>query len=96
MPPAIPATASLLLAVFWALSVFGGWGVEAFCPAAQSPGACADRIASAVRVSGGIALFAAASTTAAWFTRRQGLLGVAVLSWVAAVGALFVGGVIAQ
>ncbi|GAA4599327.1 hypothetical protein GCM10023194_79110 [Planotetraspora phitsanulokensis] len=88
--------ASLLLAVLWALSVFGGWGVEAFCPAAESPGACADRIASAARFSGAVALFAAASTGVAWFTKRQGLLGVAVFAWVAAVGVLFVGGVIAQ
>jgi hypothetical protein len=96
VPPAIPTMASLLLALLWALSVFGGWGVEAFCPAAGSPDGCVDRIASAAVVSGVIALFAAASTAAAWFTRRQGLLGVAVITWVAAVGALFVGGVIAQ
>ncbi|GII29232.1 hypothetical protein [Planotetraspora mira] len=96
MPPAIPTMASLLLALLWVLSVFGGWGVEAFCPAADSPGTCADRIASAAVVSGVIALFAAVSTAAAWFTRRQGLLGVAVIAWVVAVGALFVGGVIAQ
>lgn len=96
MPPAIPTVASLLLAALWGLSVFGGWGTEAFCSGAESSPACADRIASAILLSAVIALLAAASTAAGWLTHRSALLEVAVGAWVLAVGVLFVGGVVAQ
>ncbi|GII58487.1 hypothetical protein Pth03_68760 [Planotetraspora thailandica] len=96
MPPAIPTLVSVLLGLLWGLSVFGGWGVEAFCPTAASPAECADRLATVAAFSSVIALFAASATAAAWWTRKEELLGVAVLAWVAAEAALFLGGVIAQ
>ncbi|MEZ0075215.1 hypothetical protein [Planotetraspora sp. GP83] len=95
VPPAIPTVASLLLAALWGLSVFDGWGMDAFCSNADSYVACADRIATATLLSAAIALVAATSTAAAWITRRAALLGVGVGAWVLAVGVLFVGGVVA-
>jgi hypothetical protein len=96
VPPAIPTAASVLLALLWGLSVFEGWGVDAFCPAAASPAACVDRLSTVAVFSGVIALFAASSTMVAWWTRKEELLGIGVLAWVAAVAVLFLGGVIAQ
>ncbi|MEW9532515.1 hypothetical protein [Microbispora sp. NPDC049125] len=96
VPPAIPAVASLLLAALWALSVFGGWGQEAFCSGAQPSLDCTDRIASVTVVSWVVALAATGMTGVAWLTRRESLFGVAVAAWLVALAVLFVGGVAAR
>ncbi|WP_157099924.1 MULTISPECIES: hypothetical protein [Microbispora] len=96
VPPVIPAVACLLLAALWGMSVFDGWGQEAFCPGAPSSWECADRLTMVIMVSGLVALAAVAVTATAWLARRESLFGTAVLLWLAAVGVLFVGGVVAQ
>lgn len=110
--PIIPTVASLLLAALWTLSVFAGWGQEAFCPGA--PGdpadACSRRLATAATVSGLFAAAAACLTVAAWLlpsarpdpyrghapVPQLGLVWTGVAAWVAAEGVLFLGGLLAK
>jgi hypothetical protein len=94
--PVIPMVASLLLAALWGLSVFAGWGLEAFCSDGESRKACAQRLDVVSTVSGLFAVVAASATAGAWLTRRPGLLPLALVAWVAAEGVLFVGGMVAQ
>ncbi|GAA0435356.1 hypothetical protein GCM10010160_73050 [Acrocarpospora corrugata] len=94
--PVIPMVASLLLAALWGLSVFAGWGLEAFCSDGESRRACAQRLDMVSTVSGLFAVIAASATAAALLTRRGGLLPVAVVAWVAAEAVLFIGGMVAQ
>ncbi|MEU8384522.1 hypothetical protein [Streptosporangium sp. NPDC048865] len=97
--PVIPAVAGLLLAVLWGLSVFAGWGVEAFC---SDPG-CVDRLGGVVRLSSLFAVVAACCTVAALPAGRRGdrgrftaLMTAAVAAWVVAEGVLFAGGLIVR
>ncbi|MBO3748939.1 hypothetical protein J5X84_22910 [Streptosporangiaceae bacterium NEAU-GS5] len=96
MSPVIPTVASLLLAALWGLSVFAGWGLEAFCSDGESSRACADRLGMVSTVSSVFAIAAAVATVTAWFSRQSTLLGLAVAAWVAAEGVLFIGGVFVQ
>ncbi|MFG1948908.1 hypothetical protein [Nonomuraea sp. NPDC048826] len=101
--PILPTIASFLLAALWALSVFAGWGLEAFCAGGQSP-ACGRQLAVFSSVSGLFAAVAACLTAAAWavpaarhdermFTRFMIL---SVGAWIAAEGVLFLGGLLAK
>ncbi|GAA3473502.1 hypothetical protein [Nonomuraea roseola] len=96
--PVIPTVASLLLAALWGLSVFAGWGLEAFCTDGESSAACATRLDVVSTVSGLFAVLAACLTVGAWLfpLRFWALMGGAVLSWLAAAGVLFFGGMLAQ
>lgn len=96
VPPAVPAVASLLLAVLWGFAVFGGWSQQAFCGGLRPSLDCADRIVSVTALSAMVALFAAGATGIAWFGRRESLFGVAVGAWLTALAVLFVGGLAAQ
>jgi hypothetical protein len=101
--PLLPTIASLLLGALWALSVFAGWGFEAFCAGGASPG-CVQRLSAFSSLSGLFAAAAACLTAAAWmlpgarqderlFTRfMAGSLG----AWIAAEGVLFLGGLLAK
>ncbi|MFD2348417.1 hypothetical protein ACFSTC_02020 [Nonomuraea ferruginea] len=62
--PILPTIASFLLATLWGLSVFAGWGLEAFC-GGSSP-SCVQRLAVFSSVSGLFAAVAACLTVAAW------------------------------
>ncbi|MFF3443119.1 hypothetical protein [Streptosporangium sp. NPDC002721] len=92
--------ASLLLGALWGLSVFAGWGVEAFC---SDPG-CVDRLGGVVRLSSLFAAVAACCTAAALLSRGPGgvgsrftaLMTAAVAAWVIAGGILFAGGLIVR
>ncbi|QYC45363.1 hypothetical protein Nocox_39065 [Nonomuraea coxensis DSM 45129] len=100
--PVIPTIASFLLAALWGLSVFAGWGLEAFC--AGGDGDCSRRLGMFATVSGLFAMLAACCTAAAWLlpVSRADLrvfgrvMGAAVLAWVVAEGVLFVGGLLAR
>ncbi|WP_143082588.1 hypothetical protein [Nonomuraea wenchangensis] len=100
--PIIPTIASFLLAALWGLSVFAGWGLEAFCAGADED--CPRRLGTVSTVSGLFATLAACCTAAAWLLpvsrgdlRVFGrLMGAAVLAWVLAEGVLFVGGLLAR
>lgn len=98
--PLLPTVASLLLAALWGLSVFGGWGVEAFCAGGGSPSSCSERYGAVSAASVPFAVAAAVCTLAAWF-RREGpafgfLIGAGVACWVVAEGVLFFGGMLVQ
>ncbi len=103
--PALPTIANCMLAVLWFFSAVGGWGDAAFCGEADrhDPG-CAAGFDDAVRLSGAVALLAAALAVTAWalhgVRRRPGrldaLLTVAAFVWVLAEAVLFVGGYLAQ
>ncbi|MDA0634861.1 hypothetical protein OUY22_15665 [Nonomuraea sp. MCN248] len=101
--PILPTIASFLLAALWTLSVFAGWGLEAFCAGGETP-ACERRLTAFASVSGLFAAVAACLTAAAWvlpaarqdertFTRFMVMSGVA---WIAAEGVLFLGGVLTK
>ncbi|MCK2213573.1 hypothetical protein MF672_007165 [Actinomadura sp. ATCC 31491] len=100
--PIIPTIASFLLAALWGLSVFAGWGLEAFCADGES--VCAQRLSTASTVSGLVAALAACCTAAAWLlpparhdVRLFGrLMGAGVAAWVVAEGVLFLGGLLAR
>ncbi|MET9341667.1 MULTISPECIES: hypothetical protein [unclassified Nonomuraea] len=96
--PVIPTVASLLLAALWGLSVYAGWGLEAFCTDGETSAACADRLDSASMLSGLFAVVAAVMTVGAWLfpARFAVLIGGALLAWVVAEGVLFVGGMLAR
>ncbi|MFI6817085.1 hypothetical protein ACIBG7_32135 [Nonomuraea sp. NPDC050328] len=98
--PVLPTVASFLLAALWGLSVFAGWGLEAFCADGEASGACAERLATSNLVSGVFAVSGGACTAAAWFSRRDErlfdrVMAVAVAAWVMAVAVLFLGGLLA-
>jgi hypothetical protein len=100
--PIIPTVASFLLAALWSMSVFAGWGLEAFC--GESSSVCSRRLATVSTVSGLFAVVAASFTLAAWLIpaarydeRLFGrLMGTGVVAWVAAEGVLFLGGMLAK
>ncbi|MEV0148722.1 MULTISPECIES: hypothetical protein [unclassified Nonomuraea] len=100
--PIIPTIASFLLAALWGLSVFAGWGTEAFCSGSR-PEACTQRLDAVSTVSGLFAVLAACCTAGAWLiptTRRDPraftwFMGAGVAAWIAAEGVLFLGGLLA-
>lgn len=102
--PVIPTVASFLLAALWGLSVFAGWGLEAFCGGSESSSACARRLSTSYTVSGVFAVVAACCTMAAWLVpsarydeRLFGrIMGAGIVAWIIAEGVLFVGGMLAQ
>ncbi|MFI9596896.1 hypothetical protein [Nonomuraea sp. NPDC052265] len=102
--PMIPTIASSLLAALWGLSVFAGWGLEAFCAGGEPSSACSRRLGTVSTVSGLFAAVAACSTLAAWLipASRQDprtfgrLIGAAVGAWIVAGGVLFLGGLFAR
>ncbi|MEU7894408.1 hypothetical protein AB0B45_16300 [Nonomuraea sp. NPDC049152] len=96
--PVIPTVASLLLAALWGLSVFAGWGLEAFCTDGETSAACAERLDGASTLSGWFAMLAALLTVGAWVfpARFAVLIGGAVVAWLVAEGVLFVGGMLSR
>ncbi|MGW3346588.1 hypothetical protein ACWDA3_25015 [Nonomuraea rubra] len=102
--PIIPTIASFLLAALWALSVFAGWGMEAFCAGGEAAGACSQRLGAVSTVSALFAALAACCTAAAWllpWSRQDSrafarLMGAGVLAWIAAEGVLFLGGLLVR
>jgi hypothetical protein len=78
------------------MSVFAGWGLEAFCGDQETSRECAARLDTVFTLSGVFAVIAGGCTLIAWLTRRPVLLSVAVVAWVVAIGVLFVGGVMVQ
>ncbi|MDF2711606.1 hypothetical protein AB0C18_00030 [Nonomuraea muscovyensis] len=102
--PIIPTIASFLLAALWGLSVFAGWGLEAFCAGGEAPSDCSRRLGAVSTVSGLFAVLAACCTAGAWLVPRARrdlgvftwVMGAAVAAWVVAVGVLFVGGLLAK
>ncbi|WP_084965717.1 hypothetical protein [Thermoactinospora rubra] len=102
--PVLPTVASFLLAALWGLSVFAGWGLEAFCADGEAARPCAERLGAASMVSSVFAVLAALCTAGAWTVpaaRRDErvfgrFMGAGVAAWVVAVGVLFVGGMLAR
>jgi hypothetical protein len=102
--PIIPTIASFLLAALWGLSVFAGWGLEAFCAGGESLSTCSQRLGTVSTVSGLFAALAACSTAAAWLipssrhdARMFGrFMGAGVASWIVAEGVLFLGGLLVR
>ncbi|MFG1707556.1 hypothetical protein ACFLIM_30570 [Nonomuraea sp. M3C6] len=102
--PIIPTIASFLLAALWGLSVFAGWGLEAFCEGGESASTCSQRLGTVSTVSGLFAALAACCTAAAWllpWSRRDPrtfarLMGAGVLAWILAEGVLFLGGMLVR
>lgn len=102
--PVIPTVANLLLAALWGLSVFAGWGLDAFCSAQEDVAACHDRLDPVAFTSGMLAVAAALCTAGAWLgpvarrdpSRFTVLMASAVLAWILAEGVLFVGGLVNQ
>ncbi|MEV1173653.1 hypothetical protein [Nonomuraea sp. NPDC049784] len=102
--PIIPTIASLLLAALWTLSVFAGWGLEAFCTGGESASTCSQRLGTVSTASGLFAVLAVGCTAAAWLLpwsrndpRTFGrIMGAGVVSWVVAEGVLFLGGLMVR
>lgn len=98
--PAIPTVAVVLLAALWGLSVFAGWGLEAFCADGESSGECAKRLDAVFTFSGLFAVVAGSAAVFAWlFAPRRAfmpLMRVAVVGWVAAEAVLFAGGMLVR
>ncbi|MGN9843438.1 hypothetical protein ACTMTI_35460 [Nonomuraea sp. H19] len=102
--PIIPTIASFLLAALWGLSVFAGWGLEAFCAGGESSSTCSQRLGTVSTVSGLFAALAACCTAAAWLIpssrhdpRTFGrVMGAGVVSWIVAEGVLFLGGLLVR
>lgn len=102
--PVIPTVANLLLAALWGLSVFAGWGLEAFCSAGEGADACRERLGAVPFVSAVSAVTAALCMVGAWLgpvarrdpSRFAVLMAAALVCWVVAEGVLFVGGVLGQ
>ncbi|MEU4578349.1 hypothetical protein ACBI99_32050 [Nonomuraea sp. ATR24] len=100
--PIIPTVASFLLAALWGLSVFAGWGLQAFCSGTELAADCSRRLAGVSAVSGLFAVAAAGCTLAAWLAgaaRRDPrlfgrLMGAGAAAWIAAEGVLFLGGLL--
>ncbi|WP_061299583.1 hypothetical protein [Herbidospora cretacea] len=96
IPPALPAAVMVLLAALWGLSVYAGWGLEAFCSGGVTAEECAGRMTLVTAVSSLFAVVATALTIGAWLTWRASLLVYAIAAWMGAEGVLFVGGLVAQ
>ncbi|GAB1820922.1 hypothetical protein [Herbidospora sp. RD11066] len=96
IPPALPAAVMVLLAALWGLSVYAGWGLEAFCAGGEPAEECAGRMTLVISVSSLFAVVATALTIGAWVTWRARLLVYAIAAWIGAEGVLFVGGLVAQ
>jgi hypothetical protein len=102
--PIVPTIASFLLAALWGLSVFAGWGLQAFCAGDESPSTCSQRLDTVSTVSALFAALAACCTVAAWlvpWSRADSrtfarLMGAGVVAWIAAEGVLFLGGLLAR
>jgi hypothetical protein len=102
--PIIPTIASFLLAALWGLSVFAGWGLEAFCASGEASPACSQRLGLVSTVSGLFAVLAACCTAAAWllpWTRHDErvfgrVMGAGVVAWIVAEGVLFLGGLLVR
>jgi hypothetical protein len=102
--PIIPTIASFLLAALWALSVFAGWGLEAFCAGGEDSSTCSQRLGTVSTVSGLFAALAACCTAAAWLLpwarhdeRAFGqIMGAGVVAWIVAEGVLFLGGMLVR
>jgi hypothetical protein len=102
--PIIPTIASVLLAALWGLSVFAGWGLEAFCAGGESTSACSRRLGAVSTVSGLFAALATCCTAAAWLlpwarqdSRAFGhVMGAGVVAWIVAEGVLFLGGLLSR
>lgn len=102
--PIIPTVASFLLAALWALSVFAGWGLEAFCTGGESAVGCSQRLDSVSAMSALFAVAAACCTAGAWLVPAarsdprvfSRFMGVGVAAWIAAEGVLFLGGLLAR
>lgn len=100
--PVIPTVASFLLAALWGLSVFAGWGLEAFCADGEPRGSCEQRLASISTFSAVFAAVAACCTAAAWLVpaaRHDAVtfnrfMATGVAAWIVAEGVLFVGGML--
>ncbi|WP_188194345.1 hypothetical protein [Nonomuraea sp. SYSU D8015] len=102
--PIIPTIASFLLAALWGLSVFAGWGLEAFCAGGEGASACSQRLATVSTMSALFAALAACCTAAAWLVpaarddpRTFGrVMGAGVVAWIVAEGVLFLGGLLVR
>lgn len=98
--PVIPTVAVLLLAALWGLSVFAGWGLEAFCADGESSAECVRRLETAATFSRVFAVIAGCVAVYGWLAapehRFLSVMGVSAVAWVAAVATLFVGGTLAQ
>jgi hypothetical protein len=102
--PIIPTIASFLLAALWGLSVFAGWGLEAFCAGGEPASTCSQRLGTVSTVSGLFAALAACCTVAAWlfpWSRHDPhtfgrVMGTGVFAWIAAEGVLFLGGLLVK
>ncbi|MFG2078233.1 hypothetical protein [Nonomuraea maritima] len=100
--PVIPTIASFLLAMLWALSVFAGWGLQAFCEGGEAT--CSQRLGTVAGVSGFFAVVAAVCSAGAWLlpsSRRDRrafirTISAGMLAWVVAEGVLFVGGMVVR
>jgi hypothetical protein len=105
LSPVIPTIGNVALAVLWAFSAYGGWGITAFCDGGPGSAAgCRAGFGATVAISIPVAALGAALVLAAWtipYVRRRprrqllGLL-IAALSWVLAEAVLFAGGWLAQ
>ncbi|RJL33137.1 hypothetical protein [Bailinhaonella thermotolerans] len=102
--PVVTTVANLLLAALWGLSVFAGWGLEAFCADGEIMERCRRRMAEVSLWSGAFAALAGVITMAALalpYARRDPggynrLMFAAIVCWTLAEGVLFVGGELAR
>ncbi|RAY11441.1 hypothetical protein DPM19_30975 [Actinomadura craniellae] len=101
----LPTVANAIMAVLWAFSAPGGWGVTAFCgvPGSRDPG-CADAYSLVALLSFVPAVLAILAALLAWMLprirrnpdRMDTVLLAGTLAWVAAGLVLFIGGYLAQ
>jgi hypothetical protein len=104
LSPVIPAIGNVALAVLWAFSAYGGWGIAAFCDGGPVAAGCRAGFGTTVLISMPAAALGAALAVAAWsvpYLRRRpkrqlAALLIAALSWVLAEAVLFGGGWLAQ
>lgn len=104
--PVIPMIGNAALALLWALSAFGGWGLTAFCGDTASAAAadCRTGFAAGVAVSIVPAAVGAGLAVAAWTVpyvardpaRQLRVSLVAALTWILAEAVLFGAGWLAQ
>ncbi|MEU9891529.1 hypothetical protein AB0M95_24925 [Sphaerisporangium sp. NPDC051017] len=102
--PVIPALANLLLGGLWVVSVFAGWGFQAFCGSGEPPESCMDRLGMVSLLSGLFAVAAATCTAAALLPplfrkypeKSLLLVGIATASWLIALAVLYVGGLVGR
>ncbi|MDH2430410.1 hypothetical protein [Sphaerisporangium sp. TRM90804] len=96
--------ANLLLGGLWTLSVFAGWGLEAFCGEGETPESCVDRLTVVSTLSGMFAIVAACCTLGGLLPpvmhrypqKSLILVGAATASWIFALGVLYVGGMVGR